>query len=179
MKKIPAVAAVSLLVLLALSVAASPQAKRRSTSSRNNAAKAAAAAAEKKATEIQGGRARIAGQIKALTEFLFLFGGVSNGVESAEQARRVGDPSALSAQQIAGNRAKVIESVRTVRAGIDKLVANFRTNPALESYYFRIAGISALAETAEKQATANNFDAAGKSLISAVNQLTDVLAVMH
>ena len=79
--------------------------------------------AEKEQAEIRAGRNRIASQIKALTQFLYVFGGVSKGIENAELANRNREDSsvALSVEQIAQNKGKITDSIRNVRAGLETL----------------------------------------------------------
>ena len=137
--------------------------------------------AEKEQAEIRAGRDRIASQIKALTQFLYVFGGVSKGIENAELANRNREDSsvALSVEQIAQNKAKVRDSIRNVRAGLETLEASFRSNPALQSYYPNLAGVAKLGQTAESLAASGNFDQAGRSLIAAVNKLADSLVALR
>lgn len=168
-----------LVCITALPSTAASQTRRRTNSKAS--ARAAAAAAEKQQTEIRAGRERIATQIKALSQFLFLLGGVSKGIETAEQANRNHEESsiALPADQIERNKVRVKESVRTVSAGLNQLESSFRSNAALQSYYPNLAGVARIGQMAESQAASNHFDEAGRSLITAVNKLTDALAAIR
>jgi hypothetical protein len=132
---------------------------------------------EKQQAEIRAGRQRIASQIKALAQFLYLFAGISKGIETAEQVNRNREDTSvgMSPEQIEKNKMKVRDSIKTVRAGLDELEASFRTNPALTSYYPNLAGVAKIGQTAESQAAASSFDQAGRSLVNAVNKLTDAL----
>ena len=137
--------------------------------------------AEKEQAEIRAGRNRIASQIRALTQFLYVFGGVSKGIENAELANRNREDSsvALSVEQIAQNKGKITDSIRNVRAGLETLESSFRFNPALQSYYPSLAGLTKLGQTAESLAASGNFDQAGRSLITAVSKLADALAAFR
>jgi hypothetical protein len=128
--------------------------------------------------EVQAGRTQIAAQIKVLTQFLYLLGGISKGIETAEQANRNHEETAvaLPVDQIERNKARVKDSIRSMRAGLDQVESNFRLNPALQSYYPNLAGVARIGQMAESQAAANNFDQAGRSLVTAVNKLADALA---
>ncbi|HET9529559.1 MAG TPA: hypothetical protein VFQ92_04360 [Blastocatellia bacterium] len=136
-------------------------------------------AAEKQTAEIKAGRERVAVQIKNLTLFLYLFGGIAKGIESADQATRTREASSVAMEQNERNKARVKESLRNVREGLDKLETDFRINPALKSYHRYLTGVADLGEMAESQAAANRFDDAGRSLLRAVNQLADALAAMR
>jgi hypothetical protein len=62
-----------------------------------------------------------------------------------------------------------------LRVGLDQLEASFRMNPVLTNYYASLAGVARLAQAAETQAAAGRLDEAGRSLLSVVNKLADVL----
>jgi hypothetical protein len=165
-------------IVLSSCVLATSQTRRRSTQKRPGAS---ASFAEKQQAEIRAGRERIASQIKALTQFLYLFGGISKSLETAEQVNRSHEESSagMSAERIEQSKAKLKASIEGVRAGLDQLESSFRLNPVLQSYYPNLAGVAALGQTAENQAEANNFDQAGRSLITAVNKLADVLVALR
>jgi hypothetical protein len=160
------------------SVLATSQTRRRSTQKRPGAS---ASFAEKQQAEIRAGRENIATQIKALTQFLYLFGGISKSIETAEQVNRSHEQSSagMSAEHLEQSKAKLKASIKSVRAGLDQLESSFRLNPVLQSYYPNLAGVAGLGQTAENQAAANNFDQAGRSLITAVDKLADVLVALR
>jgi hypothetical protein len=137
--------------------------------------------AEKQQAEIRVGREQVAAQVKTLSQFLFLLGGVSKGIEIAERAKgnREESIAAMTPEQIAQSKAKLRDSIAGVRVGLGQLESSFRLNPVLQNYYPSLAGVSKLAQTAETQAAAGNFDQAGKSLIAAVGKLTDALIALR
>ena len=162
-------------MLTVLSVNVTSQTKRRSaTPHRANPAKAAT---EKSAAEIKAGAAQVAAQIKTLTHFVYLFGGIAKGIESVDQAAK--EASATAIAQNERNKTKVRESIRSVREGLDKLESDFRFNPTLQRYYPYLAGAARTGETAENQAAAGRFDEAGRSLLKIIDQLADALAAMR
>jgi hypothetical protein len=172
----------ALACILLASVPASSQTRRRSAPRRS--ARAAAASAQQQQqqqAEVRAGRERIATQIKALSQFLYLLGGISKGIETAEQVNRNHEESsvALPVDQIERNKIRVRDSIKNVRTGLDQLESTFRVNAALQSYYPNLAGVARIGQMAESQAASNNFDQAGRSLISAVNKLTDSLAALR
>lgn len=138
-----------------------------------------AAAADSGATELKAGAGRVADQIKVLTKFLYLLGGVAKGIEAADVAARAGEASPVQVQQTERSKATVKTSLQNVREGLDQLEIDFRTKPELQRFYTRLAGVAAGAATAEDQAAANQFDQAGRSLLAVVNRLTDVLLEMR
>jgi hypothetical protein len=152
---------------------------RKRGAPRRGSANAQKPAASKPAPETQAGRDRLSGQIKTLTQFLYLLGGITKGIEASDLAARNREASSASIEQNERNKARVRESIRNVRDGLDKLERDFRGDAGLRTYYQYLAGVAAIAETAENQAAANRFDEAGRSLLKAVNQLADALAAMR
>lgn len=125
------------------------------------------------------GATRVADQIKILTRFLYLLGGVAKSIEAADVAAQRNEASPAIIEQTAKSKASVKTSLLNVREGLDKLEIDFRTTPELQRYYTRLAGVAAGAATAEEQASANQFDQAGRSMLAVVNRLTDVLLEMR
>jgi hypothetical protein len=146
--------------------------KRSTPKSRTNSSQSAAAAQSE-------GAMRVADQIKVLTRFLYLLGGVAKGIEAADAAARAGEATPAQVEQTEKSKETVKNSLRNVREGLDQLEIDFRTKPELLRYYTRLAGVAAGAATAEDQAAANQFDQAGRSLLTVVNRLTDVLLEMR
>jgi hypothetical protein len=163
--------------IILLSTTASSQTRRRST---RRSAPASKPAVEKTSAELLAARERVASQIKTLSQFLYLYGGIAKGIESADQAARSGEASSVASEQNERTKTRVKESIRNVREGLDKLEADLRFgSDAVKSYYPYISGVARTAETAESQAAANRFDEAGRSLLKAVNQLADALTAMR
>lgn len=146
--------------------------QRPANSQRGNDAEATAEART-------AGAARVADQIKILTRFLYLLGGVAKSIEAADVAAQRNEASPAIIEQTQKSKASVKASLRNVREGLDKLEIDFRATPELLRYYTRLAGVAAGAATAEEQAAANQFDQAGRSMLAVVNRLTDVLLEMR
>jgi len=135
--------------------------------------------AQQRATEIQrDGATRVADQIKTLTKFIYLLGGVAKGLESVDDAARRNQAPPAAIEQAEKSKAVVRNSIRNVREGLDQLESYIRVTPELQRYYIKIAGVAAGAATAEQQAAANQFDRAGRSLLDVVGRLTDALQEM-
>jgi hypothetical protein len=127
----------------------------------------------------QAGATRVADQVKNLTRFLYLLGGVAKGIEAVDDAARRNEAPPAVLEQAKRNKDTVRTSIQSVREGLDTLEIHFRTTKELERYYIKLAGVAAGAATAEEQAAANQFDRAGRSLLDVVNRLTDVLLEMR
>jgi len=164
------------LLLLPASLAAQ---NRQRTTTRKSTQKSRPAASQADAGARAEGAGRVADQIKILTRFLYLLGGVAKGIETADTAARAGEATQAQIEQTQKSKATVKDSLRNVREGLDQLEIDFRTKPELLRYYTRLAGVASGAATAEDQAAANQFDQAGRSLLNVVNRLTDVLLEMR
>ena len=163
-------------IITALCTTADAQKRSRSAPRRSASA---ARVAEKSAVEIKAGRNRVAAQIKTLTQFLYLLGGIAKDIESADKATTGLDAASTSIEQNRVSKTKIRGSIRNVREGLDKLETDFRLSPTLRSYYPYISGVAIIGETAENQAAANRFNEAGRSLLKVVERLADALAAMH
>jgi len=123
------------------------------------------------------GATRLADQIKNLSRFMYLLGGVTSSIAAVEDAARKSGVS--PADQTQQSKAQVKATIQNIREGLDKLEIDFRATPELQPYYIKLAGVAAGAAAAEERAGANQFDAAGRQLLNVVNRLTDVLLLMR
>ena len=125
------------------------------------------------------GAMRVADEIKTLTRFLYLLGGVAKGIEQLDEAARRNEASPALLEQAKKNKLTIKTSIQSIRERLDKLEIDFRNTPDLQRYYIKLAGSAAGAAAAEQQAASNQIDQAGRSLLSVVNRLTDVLVEMR
>jgi hypothetical protein len=168
------IAALFLIAVVLSPVTTFAQTRKRTT------AKSTRATATTKASDAERvGAEHVADQIKILTRFIYLLGGVAKGLEGVDDAARRNEASAAIIDQAAKNKATVRNSIQSVREGLDKLEIDFRTTPELQRYYIKLAGVASGAANAEDQAAANQFDKAGRTLLEVVNRLTDVLLEMR
>jgi len=167
-----------LVCLLILATTALSQTRSRTTKRSAPAAKTTVTAAEQAvALARTTGATKVADQIKNLTRFLYLLGGVAKGIEEFDARRSEASPAGL--QKNEQNKAAVKTSLENVRVGLDQLEIHFRGTQGLEGYYLKLAGSASGAATAESQAAAGHFDQAGRTLLGVVNRLTDVLVAMR
>jgi hypothetical protein len=159
--------------LLILSPAAAAQTRKRTTRSTRPPA------TKPESPAVQAGATRVADQVKTLTRFLYLLGGVAKGIEAADAAAKRNEASPAVIEQTQKSKATVRSSLEDVRVGLDKLEVDFRSSPELNRYYIRLAGVASGAATAEQQAAADQFDRAGRTLLEVVSRLTDVLLEMR
>ena len=164
---------VLLATLIAVPINASAQTRKRSST------KPSTSTADRSAVVRNSGATRVGEQIKVLSRFIYLLGGVAKGLEKTDEAIGRNEASPAIVQQAEQSKTSVRNSIRNVREGLDKLEIDFRATPELQPYYIKLAGSAAGAATAEQQAANNQFDAAGRSLLNVINRLTDVLLIMR
>jgi hypothetical protein len=175
MKRFAVIAAAFLLLLPATSLAQS----RSRTTKRSTTTKPATTAVDTAALAVREEAAnKVANQIKNLSAFLYLLGGVARGIEQIDITSK-SDPSSPVVKQNELNKAKLRGTFTDFRVGLDALEIYFRSTPGLQSYYLKLAGSASGAADAEALANQGQFDRAGRSLLGVVNRLTDVLVNMH
>jgi hypothetical protein len=169
----------SLLIALALLLAFSPLAfaqkkKRPAPSAKRNRTVAPAPPpppdTRKEATET-------ANTLKAITKFLFLYGKIANGMEVAEdQAKRSRVPlPAHVIEQNIRNKNGVLSGLTGLREQVDKLGLLLQANPRLQVPYVNLAGVTQKIAEAQGLVQNNQFDEAGRSLVTAAERLTEIL----
>ncbi len=151
---------------------------RRATSTQKRRGAASQTPAQRDAEALTAARGRVAERIKVLAQFIYLYGGIANDIEVADQQAQRGAASPDLVQLTNKRRAALQTGLRDVRAGLDQLEQDFRTTVGFERYYTRLAGVTAAAADAEESITAGQLKRAGKTLVQIVNQLTDTLAEM-
>ena len=150
------------------------------TRNRSSRQKPTAAANQQRVSQARtAGATRVAEQIKLLSTFIYVLGGVNSSIAAVDEAVRRNEASQAVAQQNQDSKAKVRANIQGFREGLDKLETDFRATPELQPFYIKLAGSAAGAATAEELAAANQFDRAGRSLLGVINRLTDVLLLMR
>lgn len=158
-------------------ITANSQSRTRRTAARSPRT----STATPKASVVQReGAKRVADQIKLLTRFIYLLGGVAKGLEAFDDdAARGNQTSPAVIEQMKRNKQSVRTNIQKMRDSLDALELHFRTTPELQRYYITLAGSAAGAANADDQAAANQFDKAGRTLLEVINRLTDVLLEMR
>jgi len=165
-----------LAVLLLAPPSAFSQTRGRSTRPKTSSTQAQA---EQRASQVRTqGATRVADQIKLLTKFVYILGGVTTGIAAVDEAARRNEASPAVLQQNQQGKATVKSSIVGFKQSLDKLEIDFRNTPELQPYYIKLAGVAAGAAAAEDQANANQFDASGRTLLNVIGRLADVLVLM-
>jgi hypothetical protein len=160
-------------LVLLVTANAGAQTRSRKTTRRNVPAKTTTSDAAASAAKLKGATT-VANQIKNLTTFLYLLGGVAKEIEALDAAAKSGQTSPTNER----NKAQLKASFEDFRVGLDQLELTFRTTPELQPYYTKIVGSASGAADAEAQAGAGHFIQAGRTLIGVVGRLSDVLVAM-
>jgi hypothetical protein len=166
-------AAILALIVLALtSTGASAQTKKGTTKGRAPAASktAAAAAAQRAAAD------RIVGEVSTISNFLFLYGGIVNGIEASEQTANGKKLPPATQALIEKNKAGVVDSIHNLQDGLRKMEIDFSADPNLKTYYQNVNKLSEDVGLAADAADAGKYDDAGKRLIQVVESLARALA---
>lgn len=128
--------------------------------------------------EIRSGADKVSTQIKNVSKFIFVLGGVAKGIEDIDKQIKTGRVSREITDKNAQFKQDVLQSIRNLRAGLVALEIDFRTTPALKNYLFQIQGISDMTGRAEDQATAGQLTESGKTLLFVIEKLSDTLAAL-
>ena len=172
--------ATTLAVIFMAVVLLSPSTAFSQTRNRSSSRQKPTAAATQRVSQVRtAGATRLADEIKGLSMFMYLLGGVNSGIAAVDEAERRKEAPPALVQKNRENKATVRSSIQNFRVRLDKLETDFRATPELQPYYIKLAGSAAGAATAEEQAAANQFDRAGRTLLGVINRLTDVLLLMR
>ncbi|HKV36007.1 MAG TPA: hypothetical protein VJP89_16835 [Pyrinomonadaceae bacterium] len=170
-----------LAIALLVAVLIAPSAALSQTRRRSSRPKAPTSQqnAQKVAQVRNTGATEVANQIKLMTKFIYLLGGIANGIAAVDDAVKKNQATPQLVQANETNKAVVKKGFQDFREGLDKLETDFRNQPELQPYYIKLAGSAAGAAKAEEQAAANQYDAGGRTLLTVINRLADVLVAMR
>lgn len=168
-----------ILCLTVFSVAASAQ-KRKTTTKKPTTTKKTTAVVVpvNNVLEIRGGADKVSIQIKNVSRFVYLLGGIAKAIEDLDKEAKTRKVSQASLDANNKNKQAVIQGIQNIRAGLIALEIEFRTKPALRNYNFQIQGVSDLTANAEIQATNGQFTEAGKTLLLVIERLSDTLVAL-
>lgn len=168
--------AVVFIFVLGLTLSAAAQ--KRKTTTRKTTTKPPAASTVSSNAEIKDAAGKVSIQLKNVTKFIYVLGGVAKGIEDIDKEAKTGKISKATVDKNNQFKQSVIQSIRNLRAGLAALEIEFRTKPALRTYLVNIQGISDMSGVAEDQAVAGQFSESGKTLLLVVEKLSDTLVAM-
>jgi len=133
-----------------------------------------AASAKKPPTDARAEVKQLAEQLKLLSRFLYLYGRISQGLETADEQAKKGDMPAALLAKTKESKASVVANINGIRAGLEKLEQSFHANPRLQRSYLKVLSASEAAARAEQLASTNRFDEAGRLLVGVAERLADL-----
>lgn len=148
--------------------------RKRPAATRTTAATTAATNAAN-AAEVKASARKVSDQLKNVTRFVYLLGGIAKNIEAIDLDSKTRKLSASALNLNETNKKAVIVAITNFRAGLAALETEFRSKPALKLYNFQIQGISDLSAQAEDLAANGQFTEAGKVFLSIVEKLSDTL----
>ncbi len=131
------------------------------------------------AAEARAGAEKVSTQIKNVTKFLYVLGGVARGIEDLDQQAKTTRVVPAATAKNEENKREVIQAIRNLRAGIAALEVEFRTKPALRPQLVQLDGATQLTAQAESLAASGRFTDSGKPLLLLVEKLSDTLVALR
>ncbi len=118
---------------------------------------------------------QISDTVKAFTRFIYVYGKVMNGLEFADEQAKKSKPSPSMVEKNVELKNRVVSGVSGLKDQIDKLGLVLQANPRLQIQFVNLAGVTQKISEAIQLLDANQFDPAGRSLVTASERLTDIL----
>lgn len=122
---------------------------------------------------------QVAAQIKNVSNFIYVFGKIVNGLEVAEDQAKRNQVSPEVQAKTKQSKDALVASINGLRAGLENMVRSFQANQRLQVQYLKLSYASEAAANAERLAMAGRYDEAGKSLVTVVERLTDTMVSMR
>jgi hypothetical protein len=121
----------------------------------------------------------VADQLRSVSQFIYIYGKIVNGLELADAQTKEGAASPTAAAKNKEIKDKLGANINTLRAGIDAIASRFRSESRLQVQYLKLTGASDAIATAAQLATAGRYDDAGKSLVTAVQRLSETIIALR
>jgi len=128
--------------------------------------------------DVKDGAEKVSNQIKNVSRFIYILGGVASGFETTDKEAKANKLSRAAIDKNNQDKQTVITSIRNLKAGLAELEVQFRTKPGLKPYLLQIQGITDMTTQSEDLAVAGKFRDSGRALLMVVEKLTDTLAAM-
>ena len=122
---------------------------------------------------------QVAAQIKNVSNFIYVFGKIVNGLEVAEDQAKRNEASPAVQAKTKQSKDALVASINGLRAGLENLARSFQANSRLQVQYLKLSYATEAAANAERLAAAGRYDEAGKSLVTVIERLTDTMISMR
>lgn len=178
-KKLSSIMKVLAIVLCLVSFAMTTNAQKKKTTRKTTAPKTTpASTASANAAELKIAAEKVSTQIKNVSKFVYLLGGIARSLEDADKEAKAKRLPPNAPDPNARNKQALIQSIQNLRAGLVALENEFNTKPALRLYSVRFSGISNMVMQSESQAAGGQFTESGKTLLLVIERLSDALAAL-
>ncbi len=124
-------------------------------------------------------RAKVGIQISNVTQFIYVYGKIVNGLEFAAQQAKATPASDGVAAKNQQAKDGVVANIGNLKTGIDNLAGSFRSDTRLQVQYLKLTGASDAIASAQQAASGARYDEAGKLLVTAVERLTEALLAVR
>lgn len=169
---------ISLVLLLLVSVPSLAQKRPRRTTTTKQPSRPATVT-KTPVSDLRAEAEAVAEQLKLLSRFIYLYGRISNGLETAEAQDRRRELSRAQIEQMKKNKEALVGNITSYRAGLDQLSQKIQANPKLQFQHLKLLAASEAAIEAEQFASSGKYDEAGRSLIRIAEKLAEVLAELR
>ena len=123
--------------------------------------------------------AQVATQIKNISNFIYIYGKIVNTIQVVDDQAK-GDQTSPKAQALnKESKDALVVNISKLRAGLENLSNNFKANPRLQVQYLKLNFAADAVLNAERLAAAGQYEAAGKTLVTAIERLTDTIISMR
>ena len=122
---------------------------------------------------------QVAAQIRKVSNFIYIYGKVVNGLEVADEQAKNDQTSPKALALYKDNKDKLVASIGGLRAEMEVLANGFQANPRLQVQYLKLSYATEAAINAERLAAAGRYNDAGKFLVTVVERLTDTIISMR
>lgn len=130
------------------------------------------------ALEIREGADKVSIQLKNVSKFLYLLGGIAAGLEATDRDAKAGKLTRAQMDKFAQQKQAVIDSIRNLKAGLSALEIDFRTKNSIKPFLIQVQGVTTLAIESEDLATAGRFTDSGRVYLTVIEKLADALTAM-
>jgi hypothetical protein len=118
-------------------------------------------------------------QIKNVSNFIYIYGKVVNGLEVADEQAKSNLASPETQARIKESKDKLIAKIKDVRIGLEDLANKYQASPRFQVQYLKLSYATDAAINAERLAAAGRYNEAGKFLVTVVERLADTIVSMR
>jgi hypothetical protein len=168
------------IILIALSAASqAPSFAQQKQPQRQRPKKTAAKPKPTPTPDMRAEASQVATQIKNISNFIFIYGKIVNGLQIDEDQVKRQETSPEIQAKIKKSKAALIARIRDLRAGLENLASSLEGNPRLQVQYLKLSYAAEASRDAEDLATSGQYEQAGRSLVTVVERLTDAIISMR